>query len=144
MGLGGDEAPGDEHPVDGRDRGHLASRGRHVEVDRLGPGVEAGVGQLLSDAHDLVLVEVGDPRRTRSWAAATGLEPGLTLEAVAAQQLVEPALGSRRGRPPARRSERPVRRCVSIRNRPLSIGDPFHFGVSYVLTHPGLGMSPMS
>ena len=35
--------------------------------------------------------------------------------------------------------ERPVRRCVSIRNRPLSIGDPFQLGLSYVLTHPGLG-----
>ena len=41
VGLGGDEAPGLEHPLDGRDRGHLASRGGHVEVDRLGPGVEA-------------------------------------------------------------------------------------------------------
>jgi hypothetical protein len=31
--------------------------------------------------------------------------------------------------------------CVSIRNQPLSIGDPFHSGVSYVLTHPRRGMS---
>ena len=92
MRLRGDEAPRHEDPVDGRGRGDLAPGGGHVEVDCLGPGVEAALGELLSDAHDLVLVEVGDTRWTGLGPPRAGLEPGRALEAIAARQLEEPAL----------------------------------------------------
>ena len=43
-----------------------------VEVDGGGPGVEAGVGELFAQRHDLVLVEVGDPRRASDLGAGSG------------------------------------------------------------------------
>ena len=62
-----------------------------VEVDGGRPGIEAGIGQLLSQGHDLVLVEIGDSRRRGLGTPASGLEPCRTLQSVAAEQLEEPA-----------------------------------------------------
>jgi hypothetical protein len=62
-----------------------------VEVDGGRPGVEAGIGQLLAQGHDLVLVDIGDPGRRGPGTTASGLEPGGSLQSVAAEQLEEPA-----------------------------------------------------
>jgi hypothetical protein len=93
----------------------------------VGPGVEAAVDGLLSDACDLFLIEVSDERRGRPWAPRTGLGPRRALEAVSAQQLEQPALAGP-WTPASVLMDRPVR-GVSIRNRPcpreaLSSKDP--------------------
>ena len=73
---------------------------RQVVVDGRRTGVEAVVGQRLVHGHDLVLVEVGDPGRGRLRPPRPWLQSGGSFEAVAAQQLEEPARHSRRGPPP--------------------------------------------
>ena len=62
VGLGGDEAPGLEHPPDGRDRRHLSLALGQVVVNGHRPRVEAVVGQLLAQGHDRLLVATGDAR----------------------------------------------------------------------------------
>jgi hypothetical protein len=91
VGLRGDEPSGLQDPPNGRDRGHLGVALGEVVVDRLGPGVVAGVDELLAQRHHLVLVEVGDPRGRALRAPAPRHQPGLAFEAIAPQQLEEPA-----------------------------------------------------
>jgi hypothetical protein len=94
VGLGCDEAPGFEYPPDGGDRGDLAPtvRPTQMDLDRLGPGVKASLGQFLSETDDLVLVDVGDfggrvmgPLRARHQA-------GVAFGRIAGQQFIEPGL----------------------------------------------------
>ena len=150
VGLGDHEAPGDEDPVDGRDRRHLAPGRRHVEVDRLGSGIEAGSGQLFSDPHDLVLVEVGNARRARLGPPRAWLETLRTFEAVAPQQLEEPALahvvGGRQlldgtARPQVRLDQEPAlvhRRPLPIRTL-LCLDTSLDQGLSYVVKSDTVG-----
>jgi hypothetical protein len=124
--FGRDEAPGDEDPVDGRDRGDLAPRGGHVEVDGLGARIEAALSELLSDPDDLVLVEVGDARRRGLGSPRARFEPRWTLEAVTAQQLEEPALAHPVGRGqlldgPARPQVRLDQEPALVHGRPLPV-----------------------
>jgi hypothetical protein len=117
---------------DGRDRRHVAPRGGHVEVDGFGPGIEALSFELLAPAHDLLLVEVGDARGRGLGAPRAGLETRRAFEAIAPEQL-ESQLSLTPWAAANALMGRPVRRWVSIRNRPWSIGDPFQLGLSYVL-----------
>ena len=64
---------------------------RQVEVDGGGPRIEPVVGERLVHRHDLVLVEVGDAGRGPVRPPRPRFEPGGPLEAVAAEQLEEPA-----------------------------------------------------
>jgi hypothetical protein len=91
VGFEGDEAPGLEHPEDRRDRRRGAVSLREVEVDGGSPRIESVIGEFLVHRHDLVLVEVGDAGRRAMGPSGAGFEPGGTLEAVAAEQLEEPA-----------------------------------------------------
>jgi hypothetical protein len=60
VGLGGDEAPPDQHPPNGRHRGGSAVAALEVRSDRLGAAVVAGLVEFLSQRHDLVLHRCGD------------------------------------------------------------------------------------
>ena len=92
LGLRGDEASGLEDPPDGRHRwDDLGVALLEVIPDGLGPGVDAEVQELLSQRDDLVLVAVRSPRRAAMRPSRTCLESTRTLEAVAPEQLVEPA-----------------------------------------------------
>jgi hypothetical protein len=71
LGLGDDEAPGLEHPPDGRGRRNQAMSLPQVVEHRLGPGIEPVVEQLLAQGHDLVLPVIADPRRRAPGAAAS-------------------------------------------------------------------------
>ena len=62
LGLGDHEPPPGQGPVDGRSTRSGPVALAQVVLDREGPGVEAVLGQLLADHHDLVLercVELG-------------------------------------------------------------------------------------
>jgi len=133
LGVGRDEAPRGKHPLDGRHRRDVAPGRRHVEVDRLGSGVDAEVLELFVPAHDLVLVEIGDARRGGFGASRPRLESGRALQAIATQQLEEPALAHPVGRsqlldgaagPQVRLDQEPA----LVHRRPLPLG------LSYVLT----------
>jgi hypothetical protein len=91
LGLEGDEPPGLEHPKDRRDRRGAAGALRQVVVDGRRTGIKSVVGQLLVQGHDLVLEEVGNTGRGPMRPQGTWLEAGGSFEAVATQELEEPA-----------------------------------------------------
>jgi hypothetical protein len=70
-------------------------------------------------------------------------QTGLSLFLVTSERLLEPTGVNtvRLGNSP---SDFPVRRWVSTRNLALSVGDSLPVFVSYVLTHFGAVVSPMS
>lgn len=139
VGLGGDEAPGLEDPPDSGYRRHRRVALGEVVVDGLGPGVDPEVAELLSKSHDLLLIEVGNPRRRPLRPPRAWLESGVTLPSVAGEQLVEPAAvhpvrpGKLSKRPPSPKM-RLDQESALVHRRPSPLG------VSYVLTQ----VSPMS
>ena len=77
-----------------------------VEVDGRRPGVEAGVSQLLAQDHDLVLIEIGDPRRRGPRTPTSGLKTCGALQSVAKRLLPVAVASGYQGS--ARNFRRPV------------------------------------
>ncbi len=107
---------------------------RQVEVDRGRTGIESVVGQRLVQGHDLVLVDIGDAGRGPMRPPGPWAEAGGSFEAVAAQQLEEPAgthlVGRRQllDRPPGPQMRLDQEPAHVHRSTPSLV-------VSYVLTH---------
>ena len=59
--LGGDEAPGPQHPPDGGHRWDSGVPAGQMDPDRLGPGVQARFQQLLAHGGDFLLPPPRDP-----------------------------------------------------------------------------------
>ena len=118
--------------------------GREMDVDRLGAGVVAAIGQLLAQGHHLVLEEVGDARWRAMGTPGAGFEPGLTLPAVADEELVEPAAahpmgGGQLAQPFPRPQVRFDQESGLVHRRPPAVGcllcldTSLRLDVSYVL-----------
>ena len=112
-------------------------------MDRLGPGVEAVLGQLLVQGHDLVLEQVGDPGRRVAAVAANAARGPRALQAVAAQQLEQPAGAHLVGR--RQLLDRPPGPQVRLDQEPAHVhrSTPSLGGLLCLDTSPGQ-RSPMS
>jgi hypothetical protein len=131
-----------EHPPDRRGRWCVAAL-EQVVADRLGAGVQAGVGQLLAQLDDRVLVPIRDPGRAVMRPPRPRLEPGLALGPIAGEELVEPGPVH-----PVRRgelSDRPTGPQMRLDQKPALVHRrPPPLGVSDVLTQLSSQLSPMS
>src|ERR1035441_5213685 len=67
-------------------------------MDRGRTGIESVVGQRLVHSDDLILVDISDSGRGPVWSPRARLETGGSFEAVAAEQVEEPARAHVMGR----------------------------------------------
>ena len=93
VGLGHHEPPTAKHPPDRRDRRHLIVAKAQVVVDRLGPGIQALIGQGLAQLDDLVLKPVGRAVRDPPCGPRSGCDRFIPSSPEPADDLADPALG---------------------------------------------------
>ncbi len=95
-------------------------------MDGLGPGIEAAVGELLAEGHDLLLVEIGDRGWARNAVASSGARARLRRPGGSGPGAGRASCGRLHRLAASSPDGLPVRRWVSITNRPLSISDLPH------------------
>ena len=96
-GFRGDEPPTGQDPIDGGRRGCRSVEPVEVPGDGLWTCVGTEVAQFLAEPHDRLLDGFARPSRGTRRTPGPLLESGLTLQAIAGHEVMDPALGASEG-----------------------------------------------